>query len=113
MIDWSRTQAISQRTSYIYVNLKGRDPQGIVEPADYNAFVAKIIDDLYAYRDPSTGKRVASFALNRNDMEVVGLGGKHCGDIFFILEPEFTRCHGNGLGNHTLFDYSRHSGSAG
>ena len=105
-IDWSRTTAISQRTSYIYVNLKGRDPQGIVEPADYNALVAKIIDDLYTYRDPRTGRRVISFALNRNDMEAVGLGGKHCGDIFFILEPEFTRCHGNGLSNHTLFDYS-------
>jgi predicted AlkP superfamily phosphohydrolase/phosphomutase len=109
VIDWSKTTAISQRTSYIYLNLKGRDPQGIVEPKDYDALVAKIIDDLYSYRDPHTGKRVITFALNKNDMEVVGLGGSHCGDIFFILEPEFTRCHGNGLSNHTLFGYSMKS----
>jgi hypothetical protein len=42
-------------------------------------------------------------------MELAGLGGKHCGDIFFILEPEFTRCHGNGLSNHTLLGYSMKS----
>jgi predicted AlkP superfamily phosphohydrolase/phosphomutase len=109
IIDWSKTTAISQRTSYIYLNLQGRDPQGIVDPKDYDNLVAKIIDDLYSYRDPHTGKRVITFALNKKDMEVVGLGGSHCGDIFFILEPEFTRCHGNGLSNHTLFGYSMKS----
>jgi predicted AlkP superfamily phosphohydrolase/phosphomutase len=109
VIDWTKTTAISQRTSYIYINLKGRDPQGIVDPKDYDALVTKIIDGLYNYRDPHTGKRVITFALNKNDMELVGLGGKHCGDIFFILEPEFTRCHGNGLSNHTLLGYSMKS----
>jgi predicted AlkP superfamily phosphohydrolase/phosphomutase len=109
VIDWSKTKAISQRTSYIYINLKGRDPHGIVEPEDYDALVTKIIDDLYSWRDPHSGRRVIAFALNKNDMELAGLGGKHCGDIFFILEPEFTRCHGNGLSNHTLLGYSMKS----
>ncbi len=88
------------------MNLKGRDPEGIVAPEDYDALVEKIIDDLYNYRDPKTGKRVISFALNRKDMEVLGLGGENSGDIFYILEPEFTRCHGNGLSNHELLGYS-------
>ncbi|MEK3673061.1 alkaline phosphatase family protein [Paenibacillus sp. FSL R10-2771] len=105
-IDWSRTTAVAQRATFIYLNVKGRDPQGIVDPADYDSTVAKIIDDLYSYRDPKTGRRVISFALNRNDMEVVGLGGENSGDIFYILEPDFTRCHGNGLSNHTLLGYS-------
>ncbi|WP_025700820.1 alkaline phosphatase family protein [Paenibacillus durus] len=105
-IDWSRTTAVAQRATFIYLNVKGRDPQGIVDPADYDKTVEKIIDDLYNYRDPKTGRRVISFALNRSDMEVVGLGGEHSGDIFYILEPDFTRCHGNGLSNHTLSGYS-------
>ncbi|MFD1772501.1 alkaline phosphatase family protein [Paenibacillus rhizophilus] len=105
-IDWSRTTAVAQRATFIYLNVKGRDPQGIVDPADYDKTVEKIIDDLYSYRDPKTGRRVISFALNRNDMEVVGLGGENSGDIFYILEPDFTRCHGNGLSNHTLSGYS-------
>ncbi|MBV4423747.1 alkaline phosphatase family protein [Clostridium tyrobutyricum] len=105
-IDWKNTTAISQRATFIYVNLKGRDPEGIVAPEDYDALVEKIIDDLYNYRDHKTGKRVISFALNRKDMEVLGLGGENSGDIFYILEPEFTRCHGNGLSNHELLGYS-------
>lgn len=105
-IDWEHTTAVAQRATFIYINLKGRDPQGIVDPKDYDKLVEKIIDDLYSYRDPHTGRRVVSFAMNRNDMEVVGLGGPHCGDIFYILEPEFTRCHGNGLSNHILLDTS-------
>jgi predicted AlkP superfamily phosphohydrolase/phosphomutase len=109
VIDWTKTRAISQRTSYIYLNVKGRDPQGIVDPALYDELVTKIIDDLYAWRDQHTGKRVIAFALNKNDMELAGLGGPHCGDIFFVLEPEFTRCHGNGLSNHTLLGYSMKS----
>jgi predicted AlkP superfamily phosphohydrolase/phosphomutase len=105
-IDWDNTTAVAQRATFIYLNMKGRDPQGIVDPEDYEKLVEKIIDDLYSYRDPKTGRRVISFAMNRNDMEAVGLGGSNCGDIFYILEPEFTRCHGNGLSNHTLFDNS-------
>ncbi|HWR09326.1 alkaline phosphatase family protein [Sporomusa sp.] len=105
-IDWANTKAVAQRATFIYINLKGRDPQGSVEPDEYDKLVEKIIDDLYSYRDPHTGRRVVAFAMNRNDMEAVGLGGPNCGDIFYILEPEFTRCHGNGLSNHTLLGCS-------
>jgi len=105
-IDWAGTTAVAQRATFIYINLKGRDPEGIVERKDYDELVTKIIDDLYSYRDPKTGKRIITLALNRNDMEVLGVGGENAGDIFYILEPEFTRCHGNGLSNQKLLGYS-------
>lgn len=105
-IDWANTTAVAQRSTFIYVNLKGRDPQGVVDPANYDKLVEQIIDDLYAYRDPNTGKRVITLALNRADMELVGLGGENCGDIFYIMEPTFTRCHGNALSNHCNLGYS-------
>lgn len=98
-IDWKNTRAIAQRAGYIYINLKGRDPQGIVDPEDYDELVRKIIDDLYSYRYPRTGKRTVSFAMNKSDMEVLGLGGPNCGDIYYLLEPECNRTHGNGLSN--------------
>ena len=88
-IDWTKTRAVNMRTSHIYVNLKGRDPEGIVEPEDYDALVQQIISDLYAYRDPVHGERVVSFAMTREEMECVGMGGKHCGDIFFQMRPDF------------------------
>ena len=33
-IDWSKTKALQSRGNHIYINLKGRDEFGIVDPAD-------------------------------------------------------------------------------
>ena len=33
-IDWTKTRAIAVRANHIYINLKGRDENGIVDPAD-------------------------------------------------------------------------------
>ena len=95
MIDWNNTKAISQRTSYIYINLKGRDPEGIVEPEDYQKTVDEVIAALYNYRHPDTGKRVVSFCMNRDEMEIVGMGGEHCGDILVQLMPTYCLEHAN------------------
>ena len=94
-IDWSKTTAISARLTNVYVNLKGRDPKGIVEPEDYQKTVEKIIADLYSYRHPKTGKRLVSFCMTRDEMEMVGMGGEHCGDIFVQLMPTYCETHGN------------------
>ena len=108
-IDWENTKAVAQRSSYIYVNLKGRDPQGIVEPEELDDLVTKIIDDLYAYRDPVHGERVISSAFRRNEMEVLGLDRKssyNLGDIFFFIEPKFTRDQGNSFSNTIILGTS-------
>ena len=94
-IDWEKTTAISARLTHIYLNLKGRDPHGIVAPEDYQKTVEKIIEDLYSYRHPETGKRVVAFCMTRNEMEMVGMGGPHCGDIFMQLMPTYCETHGN------------------
>lgn len=49
-IDWERTKAIAIRAGNIYINLKGRNPQGIVEPEDKYALEGKIISDLYGLK---------------------------------------------------------------
>jgi len=105
-IDWTKTRAINNRTSHIYVNLKGRDPEGIVEPEDYKKLVQQIISDLYAYRDPKSGERVVAFAMTREEMECVGMGGPHCGDIFFQLRPDFQLEHANCPNEVTNHGYS-------
>lgn len=105
-IDWSKTRAVNNRTSHIYINLKGREPEGIVEPEDYDALVQQIISDLYAYRDPVHGERVVSFAMTREEMECVGMGGPHCGDIFFQMRPDFQLEHANCPNSVTNNGYS-------
>lgn len=94
-IDWSQTRAVAHRSSYIYINLKGREPEGIVEPEDYDKLVEEIIDALYGYRHPVSGRRIVAFCMTRDEMETVGMGGKHCGDIFYQLVPGYCNQHAN------------------
>jgi predicted AlkP superfamily phosphohydrolase/phosphomutase len=96
-IDWENTRAIQIRSNYIYINLKGRNPHGIVDPIDQYCLEEQIISDLYNYRDASTGKRVVGIALRNKDAVVLGTNGSECGDIFFTIEEGFNRLHGDGL----------------
>jgi predicted AlkP superfamily phosphohydrolase/phosphomutase len=93
-IDWSRTKAVPQRACYIYVNLKGRDPEGVVEPSEYDKVVDQVIKALYDYTDPETGLKPVLFALRRGDARVLGLYGDRVGDVVFALRPEFGGQHG-------------------
>ena len=94
-IDWSKTRAIAVRGNHIYINLKGRNSTGIVEPEDQYALEEQIISDLYAYRDKRTGRRVVAMAMRNQDAVVIGMGGSQCGDILYWLEADFTQIHCN------------------
>ncbi len=105
-IDWSRTKAVMQRGNYVYINLKGRDPHGIVEPEEYDELVENIISDLYNYRDPQTGRRVISFCMTREEMAHINMGGVHCGDIFVQQQPCFIEQHNCAASTCTNAGYS-------
>ncbi|SHH66322.1 Type I phosphodiesterase / nucleotide pyrophosphatase [Sporobacter termitidis DSM 10068] len=96
-IDWDKTRAVQIRSNYIYLNLKGRDKQGIVDPKDKYALEEQLISDLYNYRDDRTGKRVVGIALRNKDAVLLGVSGPECGDIFFTVDEGFNRLHGDGL----------------
>ncbi len=55
-IDWSETKAYSSPVTQqgIYINLSGREPQGVVAPADYERVRDEIIDALHKLKDPKT-----------------------------------------------------------
>ena len=94
--DWSKTTAVAQRGNYIYINLKGREKWGIVEPEDKYALEDKIIDDLYSYRDEN-GERIIALALRNKDAVLLGLGGDRCGDIIYWNVEHKGRVHGDTL----------------
>lgn len=94
-IDWTQTKAIAQRSMYIYINLKGRDPEGIVDPAEYDQLVEQIIDDLYSYRDKKTGRRVIGACFDREEMEQLNLWGDRVGDIVYTMTRDFAHDQGN------------------
>lgn len=96
-IDWSKTLAVASRGNNIYINLKGRYPMGIVDAADQYALEEKIIDDLYRYRDPETGRRIIYLCMRNKEAELIGMNGSDYGDIVYWLNEGFNRGHGDSL----------------
>jgi len=96
-IDWSKTVAVPQRQNQIYINLKGRNPEGIVDPADKYELEEKIMTDLYSLKDPKTGKRIISLALRNRDAVIIGTGGPAAGDIIYVMAEGYTDDHGDSL----------------
>jgi hypothetical protein len=82
---------------HIYINLKGRDPEGIVEPSDYEKVQRQVIDALYRWTDPDTGNRPVSLALTKTDARILGLHGERVGDVIYALYTDAGNQHGQQL----------------
>ena len=110
-IDWSKTRAVDVGLVHVFINLKGREPDGIVDPADYEATQREIIAALHAYQDPATGRHPFTLALTHADAEMVNLTSDLVGDVVYALRPEFDGAHGKQLpsvsfgigGQHSTF----------
>lgn len=69
--DWSRTRAWTEM-GHIFINLRGRQPEGIVEPGgEYEALVAELTEGLLALEDATTGEHTVA-AVTRGDEEFAG-----------------------------------------
>lgn len=96
-LDLTKTKAIAYRSNHININLKGRYESGIVDPEDQYELERQIIDDLYNYRDPKTGRRIIALAVRRKDAAVFGLDSPDCGDIIYFTEEGFNIIHMDSL----------------
>jgi predicted AlkP superfamily phosphohydrolase/phosphomutase len=69
-VDWSHTRAFSEeRRGNIWINLRGREPQGIVEPgAEYEELRSEIINALESTEDPETGAPVVRRVWRREEL---------------------------------------------
>lgn len=68
-IDWSRTQAFAMgEYGGIFINLKGRESEGIVPPEDYERLRSEIAEKLSALRDPDTGQLVIHRVFRREEI---------------------------------------------
>jgi predicted AlkP superfamily phosphohydrolase/phosphomutase len=63
-VDWSKTRAYSVGLNGIYLNLQGREREGIVAPgAEADAILQKIAERLQNARDPQNGKAMVGGAV--------------------------------------------------
>jgi predicted AlkP superfamily phosphohydrolase/phosphomutase len=68
-VDWSRTKAYSMGLGEIYLNVRGREGQGIVAPgAEYEAVRSEIKAKIVTLVDPATGKRPVANAYTREEI---------------------------------------------
>jgi predicted AlkP superfamily phosphohydrolase/phosphomutase len=67
--DWSKTKAYALGLNGLYINQKGREGEGIVNPgAEKEALVREIIQDLESFRDPQTGEQPVLKAYATKDV---------------------------------------------
>ncbi len=69
-VDWSKSVAYSFGRSYgsIYINLKNREPDGIVEPEEYEDVRNLIIKLANEFIDPRTGEKIVGKIYKREEV---------------------------------------------
>jgi len=66
-VDWPHTRAYAMGLGQIYLNLRGREGQGIVNPgADAKQVADEIASKLLAFEDPDDGRRIVRAVYHRD-----------------------------------------------
>ncbi|MFO1009164.1 MAG: alkaline phosphatase family protein [Planctomycetota bacterium] len=85
-IDWSKTKAYSLGLGSVYLNLKGREAQGIVEPSEREALLAELTQKFLAARD---GDAKVVHSVVRSDRVHSGPHVDLEGDLLLGLEAGY------------------------
>ncbi len=67
-VDWSRTKAYSLGLAGIYLNVKGREANGIVKPEDMEQVKQQIIQGLSGIEDAVTGRKALRSVLRQEQV---------------------------------------------
>ena len=71
-VDWSKTQAYALGLNGLYINLSGRERNGIVRPEERDAVMRKLKDRLLLFRDPDSSKAVIDTVYTTNERVLPG-----------------------------------------
>jgi len=101
-IDWSRTRAYAQGNfGQIFLNLKGRQPEGCVEPDGAPELIARLKADLQALRHPETGEPLVERVYERDEL-YQGPRSDRAPDLTVV--PRDWRCRTIGLHDFTTHE---------
>ncbi len=101
VVDWSRTKAY-ESGNFVWINLKGRQPNGIVDPSEYEDLRNEVIRLLETANSPlNPSDRFTHVVMKKEDAEIFGFWGDRVGDIVYFAKAWY---HG---GHHGNFNTSR------
>jgi predicted AlkP superfamily phosphohydrolase/phosphomutase len=98
-IDWAHSRAYTSVTSTgegVSLNLKGREPGGIVDPKDYDKLRDELAEQLAAFRDPDTGDAPIGKIYRKEEV----LSGKFLDtapDLLLVPAPFYSLTHARGM----------------
>lgn len=116
-VDWSRTRAYALGFNSLYLNLAGREAQGIVEPGEAKALSDEIASKLRDWTDPERVVRVVRRAFRASDVYAgerlgeapdlivgydVGYGASDESTLGEIVEPLLEDNTSRWSGNHLM-----------
>jgi predicted AlkP superfamily phosphohydrolase/phosphomutase len=68
-VDWSKTRAYAMGLGEVYINVKGREAQGVVAPgAEYDALKKELQVKMVAMVDPETGEHPVRRVVSREEV---------------------------------------------
>lgn len=68
-VDWSKTRAYGLGLNGLYINLRGREKDGIVDSVDREALIEEIAEKLLEVVDPETGELAITKVYRRDDLQ--------------------------------------------
>ncbi len=95
-VDWSKTKAVFFDSIHIFLNVKGRQPEGAVDPDDFDTVRDELIEMLHNYRDPVLGRCPFAMILKSEDAAMLGLHGDRVGDLIVCSAPGALYGEGHG-----------------
>ena len=94
-VNWAKTRAYTSIRSTgegVSVNLAGREPNGIVDPADFERVRDDVAERLRGFVDPATGRRPVARVRRREEV-FAGDHLDHAPDLLLEPAPGFSLTH--------------------
>lgn len=112
VVERTRAMAVTSGGSVnIYINLAGRERNGIVSPEGYPAVMNQLVDLLAGLNDPETGQPVFQRVLARDELIQLGLHHPNSGDLFAQAYPGYEL--DGWRGKNSIFEQAVYNGAQG